>query len=279
MDTRFWGPSGWKLLHVSTFLYPIHPTETQKKDMSEFLEILPYILPCKFCRYSLSCYYETDSPSSLRNLQSRGTLTRWLWKIHNKVNNKLRTQNLNPTSNPSFQTVSNFYNKWLKTPQNYMCYLPTFWNFLFAVAYNHPKETKYHSTPMPECPEAVFKCTNGSEQNKWNILPYKVRISWYKKFWKSLPKIFGNEFAGKWQEAERITCLNIKNRRSTIAWLWRMRCYLDPDFKDPYTEICTKIANYSSDCHKLKRAKTCRRKSRNQLRRQNRNTRKKALIN
>jgi hypothetical protein len=43
MDTRFWGPSGWRLLHLITYTYdPI----TQRHAMRKFLEALPYILPC-----------------------------------------------------------------------------------------------------------------------------------------------------------------------------------------------------------------------------------------
>lgn len=260
MDTRFWGPSGWKLLHTCTFLYPTKPSQDQKTNMSKFLETIPYILPCKFCRYSLACYYESDSPTSPSNIRSRGTLTRWLWRIHNQVNNKLRAQNLNPSPNPPFESVKDFYETWLKDGADYKCYLPAFWDFLFSVAYNHPKETKFHSTPMPECPEAVLTCKNDEERNKWNILPYKVRRTWFRRFWKCLPDVLGGSLGEKWREAEKATEPTLANRRATLAWLWRMRCYLDPDFKDPYTALCAKISNYSSNCHKSKRAMTCRRR-------------------
>jgi hypothetical protein len=39
-----------------------------------------------------------------------------------------------------------------------------------------------------------------------------------------------------------------------------MRCALDTDFKDPYTSVCQKIASFSSDCGKKKRAITCRKR-------------------
>lgn len=259
MDTRFWGPSGWKLLHVISFLYPSKPSSTEKKNMLEFLNTLPYILPCKFCRHSLTCYYEKDPPETA--LKNQSSLTRWLWRIHNQVNNKLRSQNLNPSSNPSFDSVTRFYKVWLKDTENYSCYLSTFWDFLFAVAYNHPKETQRQSKPMPNCPESVYTCVNNSEKNKWNILPYSVRMRFYKKFWALLPEVFGTSLKTTWIRAEEITVKRTKNRKSTLAWLWRMRCEIDIDFKDPYTQVCRKISNYSSECSKSLRGKTCRRKS------------------
>jgi hypothetical protein len=53
---------------------------------------------------------------------------------------------------------------------------------------------------------------------------------------------------------------SLECRRSTLAWLWRMRCALDTDFKDPYTSICQKIASYSSDCGKKTNIITCRKR-------------------
>lgn len=261
MDTRFWGPSGWRLLHTATFLYPTAPTPKQKADMREFLRVLPYILPCKFCRHSLTCYYDAD-PITPQVLRSRGTLTRWLWRIHNQVSGKLRAQNLNPAPNPSFESVRAFYQKWLANPDDYACYLPSFWDFLFSVAYNHPKESSRNSSPMPECPESAFTCGNEKERNKWNTLPYKVRMAWFRRFWKILPAVLGPALGPRWDEAVATTQPNLKNRRTTVAWLWRMRCELDREFKDPYTQVCAKISAYSSDCSKKTsgRAKTCRRR-------------------
>ena len=113
---------------------------------------------------------------------------------------------------------------------------------------------------MPDCPETILKCKDDKERNKWNILPYKVRKMWFQSFWNCLPGVLGENLERKWREAQNVTQQNLKNRRATLAWLWRMRCYLDPDFKDPYTALCSKVSNYSSNCHKSKRAKTCRRR-------------------
>jgi hypothetical protein len=52
MDTKYWGPGGWVLLHMISF----SPTTSNKKDLFDFFSSLPYVLPCKYCRASLSEY-------------------------------------------------------------------------------------------------------------------------------------------------------------------------------------------------------------------------------
>ena len=271
MDTRFWGPSGWKMLHLITFDYKYSPTNAI--TYAQFFESLPYILPCKFCRASLTDYYKqhpfktssckqasshTKCDVTYVNLNPNLDLKRWMYDIHNCVNDKLRKQGLNPTKDPKFEDVKEFYEKWLKC--GWQEQLSTFWDFLFAVAYNHPKETTSHSKPMPDCPPDVYKCKDKCEKNKWNVLGFKDRYYWFRRFWTFLPAVLPREIAAKWEEVERTNRPVLDCRRSTLAWLWRMRCALDADFKDPYTSICQKIKSFSSDCGKKKRAITCRKR-------------------
>ena len=98
MDTRFWGPSGWKILHIITYGYPTNPTVEDKQHYGLFFNSLKYILPCKYCRNSLTKFYKQIPIEE--NLESRDTLTLWIYNIHNKVNNKLRKQGLIKTPNP-----------------------------------------------------------------------------------------------------------------------------------------------------------------------------------
>ena len=86
---------------------------------------------------------------------------------------------------------------------------------------------------------------------------------WFKRFWAFLPVVFPEEISKKWKEIENPPTL--KCRRSTLAWLWRMRCALDSNFKDPYTSICKKITGYSSDCGKNKKAITCRKRKKTRM--------------
>lgn len=122
MDTRFWGPSGWQLIHLIAFRSP-HP--------QEFLLMVKDILPCRFCRESTAQYTK-----ELPMMKDTG---RWAYELHNKVNNKLRTQHkedaavLDPGPDPAFEEVK----------KKYMDMTPTSVpgrDFLFSIAVNYPDE-------------------------------------------------------------------------------------------------------------------------------------------
>lgn len=255
MDTRFWGPSGWKLLHLATFTYD----PSNASSMRKFLQSLPYILPCKFCRASLTDYY--DKHPFEHALKSRDELIKWLYTIHNEVNGKLRSQGLISSKNPSLNDVKLYYTQWIATSTP-VERLSIFWNFLFSVAYCHPFDTAKTTKPMPNCPKFANTCKSKKIRNRWNTLNASDRLPFYKQFWHTLPDIMEPSIAFEWKSALKTTHPDIHNRRATIAWLWRMRCALDKDFHDPYTHVCKHIASYSSDCSKTvsSRSKTCRKK-------------------
>jgi hypothetical protein len=108
MNTTFWGPSGWKFLHTLTFIYPINPSFSDKVKMREFMSSLYLILPCKYCRASFLKY--SNSLPIDEYLESRYMMIEWLYKIHNKVNKKLRAQGFCKHSNPDESIVTTIYN-------------------------------------------------------------------------------------------------------------------------------------------------------------------------
>jgi len=242
------------MLHLITFDYKYSVKNAVTYE--QFFDSVPYILPCKFCRASLTDYYR-QYPFNQRNPSF--DLKKWFYDIHNCVNGKLREQGLNPTPDPKFSDVKKFYDKWLSC--DWQQQLNTFWDFLFAVAYNHPRETTAHSNPIPDCPKDIYKCKDNCEKNKWNVLSLSDRLYWFKRFWSFLPAVLPGEIARRWEEVEKKNLPTLDCRRSSLAWLWRMRCGIDSNFKDPYTSICKKIATYSSDCGKKNKAITCRKKS------------------
>ena len=138
MDTRFWGPSGWKLLHSITGNYPEMPNDYDKNTYKIFFMTLPHILPCVYCRNSLDKYYkELPIEGGLDNminkpLDSRENLERWLYDIHNLVNDKLRGQGLLKIPNPSFNDIKKKYN-------NNTC--DEGWDFLYAIVLNYPEDS------------------------------------------------------------------------------------------------------------------------------------------
>ena len=107
MNTTFWGPSGWEFLHILTFIYPENPSFSDKIKIREFMNSLCFILPCKYCRLSFSKY--TNSLPIDDYLDSREKMIEWLYKIHNKVNKKLRIQGFCKHSNPELSSVIKHY--------------------------------------------------------------------------------------------------------------------------------------------------------------------------
>jgi len=171
--------------------------------------------------------------------------------------------------NPTFQAVQKHYREWMKCTQERER-MALFWDFLFSVAYNHPKEASRNSEPMKDCPKELLPsnnskdalhCSDPCKQNRWNTLPASKRIQWYKQFWDTLPAVLGPVLGSEWRSIEKTTHRDLTCRRSVIAWLWRQRCAMDTDFHDPYTSVCRNLTGYSSDCGKERKGRkiTCRR--------------------
>ena len=259
MDTRFWGPSGWRILHSVTFAYdPKH----DKAKMKEFFEMIPYVLPCKFCRASLTDYMEIHSLSPA--LKSQESLSRWLWNIHNEVNAKLRSQKIAVEPDPSFNSVSKFYKESLASG----CTQTTFpgWDFLFSIADLHPmSKLAVKSIPMPGAPDCSTIKTD-LEKNKWNCLEPEERLKYYKRFWISIGAVLPFP---QWREswAKHANISEASSRDTTVKALYRLRCGMEADLKllnrCQFSSLCKTLRSHRSGCAKSKRAKTCRKKKSN----------------
>ncbi len=245
MDTRKWGPSGWRLLH----LIAAGPNAAKSK---QFWVTLPYVLPCKFCRASLSVYYEQ---LPIPNKQEE--FAEWLYKIHNLVNQKLRDQGQSVPPDPPFEAVQERYASLLAQG----CSQTEFpgWNFLFSVADNHPGSSP--SKPMPDVPEVPPK--SFKERNRYNLLTAAERVQMLKKFWASIPSVLPFSL---WQSLWRENLCSLskvtKNRRSAMSAIWSIQCAMDTELHRSATQdfhgLCKTIASYRSGCSKSTRAKTCR---------------------
>ena len=88
--TKIWGPPLWTALHCITFGYPVNPTEEHKINYKNYFINIKHILPCKYCRDSFNTFITTN-PTILNDkvMESRLTLTKWLYDVHNRVNHKL----------------------------------------------------------------------------------------------------------------------------------------------------------------------------------------------
>jgi len=108
MDTTFWGPSGWLFLHSIIALYPENATDEDHILIIKFMEIISDILPCKYCRTSFHKYMKTLKITNY--LHSTALLQEYLYKLHNKVNSKLRRQGYCDIINPELDTIIKKYN-------------------------------------------------------------------------------------------------------------------------------------------------------------------------
>lgn len=257
MDTRFWGPSGWRLLHLITFGYTPQNTK-QKHAVQEVFETLPYVLPCKFCRYSLSEYMEKESLAD--GLKSRQALTQWLYRIHNRVNDKLRGQGIPTEPDPPFAAVQKVYEERLAAGCSHVEF--DGWDFLFSIAENHPYAV-HGSTPMPDAPpENTIQ--SDADKNRWNTMSSKERMPYYTRFWSSLGEAlpfdtWRESWAGCHPRIRRIAY----NAKAAKRELWRIRRCLESKLdlinKDTFAHVCKRLMEHKSGCHKTRRARTCRR--------------------
>ena len=83
--TQIWGPPLWKALHAITFGYPVSPTEEEKLHYKTFFMALKDVLPCNECK---NHYTEFIKNMQDIHFTSREELTRWLYNLHNNVNEK-----------------------------------------------------------------------------------------------------------------------------------------------------------------------------------------------
>jgi hypothetical protein len=251
MDTQFWGPAGWKLLHLTA--EGGFPTE----DARTFWLLLPYILPCKFCRYSLSEYYK-KYPVPTKSAD----LPKWIWSIHNCVNSKLRGQGLCNQDDPPFEQVHARYKSMFEAG----CTITEFpgWIFLFCIADNHPSYNE--SLPMPNIPAALKNTVE--ERNQYNLLKPAERLSILKEWFISIPHALPyKEWRESWHKHAKGVHSALKTRKSILSWLWKIQCGMTKDLnwlaKDTYYNLCKKIKEHRSGCGKDVKAKTCRKTKKN----------------
>lgn len=221
--------------------------------------MLPFVLPCKFCRASLSEYMEKDPLEPA--LASRDSLTRWLWRIHNEVNTKLRSQKLNVVPDPPFEKVASLYKDILSSG----CSQTDFpgWDFLFSIAELHPlSKSAKASVAIPGGPPCEDLKTR-EEKNRWNCLSPEERLPLYRLFWTSL----GNtlpfpEWRKSWHKNAAGYSLN--SRKAVIRWLWKLRCRMESDLnllnRCKYSSLCKTLKTHRSGCTKSIKARTCRKK-------------------
>jgi len=121
VDTRYWAPSAWQLFHLIAF---------KSEHPDEVLNMMKDVLPCRFCQESTTRF--------VKEHPLRGDPGKWLYEIHNMVNDKLRKQIkddptvVDPGEDPSFEEIKKRYDSIKPTA------VPGR-DFLFTIAQNYPE--------------------------------------------------------------------------------------------------------------------------------------------
>ena len=87
LDPKVWGPHYWFFLHTISMSYPLRPNSVTKKKYYEFIQNLPLFIPVENIAGEFSKLL--DQYPITPYLDSRDSFIRWVWFIHNKINEKL----------------------------------------------------------------------------------------------------------------------------------------------------------------------------------------------
>ncbi len=255
MDTRFWGPSAWKLLHLIAY---------SQSGTPQFWKSIQYVLPCKYCRSSISGYYETNPiPKSSKDDCI------WMYHIHNSVNQKLRGEGQPVAPDPPFSVVHEYYKEFYNQGCNKTIFYA--WPFLFSLAYNHPYNCK--SDPMISPPYNV-KSMSDEEKNKYNLMTPQERLQKLKTFWTLLPDVFPyQEWTHSWKKHAGSLNKALQSRKTMLQWLWKIRKGMEHDLHilshETFFGICKTVSSYSASASPRTMTTKCRKTCRKRQTRKN----------
>jgi len=255
MDTRFWGPSGWRLLHLIAAAAEDLPAD----PLHTFFVTLPYALPCKFCRASLSDYIQNDPVPRVKSEYAH-----WMYRIHNRVNAKLRDQHLNELPDPRWSEIKQRYSEHYKAPCTQNSFLG--WDFLYSTAYTTPCPAVI-SAPMPNAPPA-HTIPTPELRNRWGVMSRTERIPLLEAWWTALGHVLPFErWRAAWASGTKRP--HTRNGRGHLTrWLFKMEAHMCSTLNadkhhESYYAVCSELNTFSSNCGKLSKkvkVKTCRAK-------------------
>jgi hypothetical protein len=257
MDTRMWGGSGWTGVHGGA--KAADADAAMVKPVAAFVGALPYALPCRYCRSSLTGYMrQLPPPPATRSSSGGDRWSRWAYAVHNLVNGKLRSQGLLKTKNPPFAEVDGRYAALLAAPGPQPM---RGWDFLAAVAWTTPPVSDAAalkaSAPMPDVPVPPPSAPLW-QRNAANTVPPAERRRLVARFWETVgPALSRPEWRAAWAaavDAEGPAPV-AKGPRAVTAWLCRVRgrvcgaCSGSGGPKAPsYAATCAELKAFASGC-------------------------------
>jgi len=238
MDTRFWGPSGWQLLHLIAQGYPDNADGKTRRRYELFFNAMKDILPCKFCRESTSNFMAQKEYALHPAMTSKKDLTFWLYSLHNRVNKKLRDQCAEdprvicPPPDPTYEEVFKVYDGLLQVKPT----IPPGMDFLYCIVYNYPKKKEDITSDKIRAYFEFF-------MNIYDVYPYKKLRRVIQDFIDS-----------------HIVYDALQSRTAFMSWFQNMmKAVAQETGNVKILPSWNKISYYASGCNKKSyRGKTCR---------------------
>jgi hypothetical protein len=191
---------------------------------------------------------------------NKKNIAKWLWRIHNDVNGKLRAQKIHAEPDPGFSIVETVYLERLAAG----CSRTNFegWEFLFSVAEAHPHSRAGKSSVAIPGHPPLEEITDPLQRNRWNVMTPEERMTYYNRFWEILPAVLPfPEWRKSWTEAVHAagppSC-----RADCLKYLWSIRRHMEDKLelinRTTYDSLCKELRHHRSGCTRSKRGKTCR---------------------
>lgn len=128
---EYWGEPAWDFLDVVAARYPNFPTDNDKDHYRTFFTLLQYILPCHECSKHFSENLIIN-PLDEYALSTPATLTIWLIRMHNIVNEQTKAPKINEEI-----AMNNIFNKGLLADN--LKWVDNAWKFLHSVTIGYPE--------------------------------------------------------------------------------------------------------------------------------------------
>jgi len=101
LDPKVWGPHMWFFINTIAITYPNRPNAITKKKYYDFMQNLPMFIPIEQMSGEFSKLL--DEYPIQPYLDTKESFIRWVWFIHNKINEKLEKPQI---------TLNDFYKQY-----------------------------------------------------------------------------------------------------------------------------------------------------------------------
>lgn len=139
MNTIIWGNSAWQFFHIHSLIYK--PRQETIQNLYDFYSSLDKILPCKYCKINYKKH--TNGKISHDIFKSKDNYSKWLFNLHNSVNDTLREMKLKSVPNPEYKDILEYYKKLYKEYKKENVFIG--FDFINSVLYNLQKNYKDRS--------------------------------------------------------------------------------------------------------------------------------------